>query len=191
ANGYVDLQTGTLTNGTTYDVTARITDVAGNQSGASGAFTVTEHTSTAPSAVATVTTLSADTGSSSTDFITNTASQTVSGTYTGTLGSGETIQVSANGGATWVNATASGGMWSASGVTLTSGNGTLSVRTVDTAGNTTTGTGHSYTFDTTAPTATATVTALSADTGSSSTDFITHQASQTVSGASSGRQGAD
>ena len=33
------------------------------------------------------------------------------------------------------------------GVTLSSGTGTLSVRTIDTAGNTTAGTGHSYTLD--------------------------------------------
>ena len=33
-------------------------------------------------------------------------------------------------------------------MTLSSGTGTLSVRTIDTAGNTTAGTGHSYTLDT-------------------------------------------
>ena len=58
--------------------------------------------------VATVTALSADTGTAG-DFITNTASQTVSGTYSGTLGAGEKIQVSANGGTTWVDATADQG----------------------------------------------------------------------------------
>src|SRR5438128_1253812 len=162
-----------LTNGGSYTVTAT----------APGATSATPQTlivdETAPSATATVTTLSADTGNSSTDFITNTASQTVSGTYTGTLGSGETIQVSANGGATWVNATASGGTWSASGVTLTSGNGTLSVRTVDTAGNTATGTSHSYTLDTAAAAPTL---ALASDTGSSSTDHITSNGQVNVSG---------
>ena len=144
-------------------------------------FTVDE---TAPTAVGTVTALSQDTGASSTDFITDVASQTVSGTYTGTLGTGETIQVSADGGTTWVTATVntSNHTWSASGVTLSSGAGTLSVQTIDTAGNTTAGTGHAYTLDTTAPTAVGTVTALSPDTGTSSTDFITDVASQTVSG---------
>ena len=57
------------------------------------------------------------------------------------------------------------GHWSASGVTLAAGAGTLSVRSIDTAGNTTAGTGHSYTLQTTGPSAIATVTALSADTG--------------------------
>src|SRR5207248_3341223 len=49
--GSVDLQTGTLSNGTTYDITAKITDTAGNQSAASNTFTVIEDT-TAPNAPA-------------------------------------------------------------------------------------------------------------------------------------------
>ncbi len=48
-NGFANVQTGTLTDGTTYAITARVTDSAGNQSGASGSFTVTEDT-TAPAA---------------------------------------------------------------------------------------------------------------------------------------------
>src|SRR6185503_6043471 len=140
-------------------------------------------------AVATVTALSADTGSLGNDFLTSTASQTVSGTFSGTLGS-DTIQVSADG-TTWVDATAGSGTFSASGVTLSSGDGTLSVRTIDTAGNITSGTGHSYTLDTVAPTAVATVTALSADTGSLGNDFLTSTASQTVSGTFSGTLGSD
>jgi VCBS repeat-containing protein len=42
--GFVNLQTGTLTNGTTYNLTARITDAASNQSAASNTFTVIEDT---------------------------------------------------------------------------------------------------------------------------------------------------
>jgi hypothetical protein len=103
----------------------------------------------APTAVATVTALSADTGTAG-DFITKTAAQTVSGTYTGTLDSTESIQVSLDGG-NWTTATAASNAWSAS-VTLQSGTHTLFVRTVDNAGNVTSGTGHSYTLDTTSPT---------------------------------------
>src|SRR5262249_57636094 len=44
ANGFANVQTGTLTNGTTYNISPRITDTAGNQSGASTAFTVLEDT---------------------------------------------------------------------------------------------------------------------------------------------------
>ncbi|MDN4983836.1 Ig-like domain-containing protein [Bradyrhizobium sp. WYCCWR 13022] len=163
---------------------AQDSDVAGNV-GVSNTIVISLDT-TAPSAVATVTALSPDSGSSSTDFNTNVASQTISGTYTGALGSGEVIQVSADGGATWVAATASSGNWSASGVTLSPGAGLLSVRTIDLAGNTTSGTGHAYTLDQNAPTAVATVTALSSDTGSSSSDFVTSSSSQTVSGSFTG-----
>src|SRR5437868_6957027 len=114
------------------------------------------------------------------DYITSTASQTVSGTFTGTLGAGESIQVSADGGTTWVTATPSGSTWSASGVTLAAGANTLSVRTLDTAGNSTAGTGNSTTLDHTPPTASSTVTAIDADTGSSASDYITNPASQTL-----------
>ena len=51
SNGFADVQTGTLSNGLTYTLTARITDGAGNQSAASGSFVITE-TGTAPTAPA-------------------------------------------------------------------------------------------------------------------------------------------
>lgn len=107
----------------------------------------------APGAVATVTALSADSGASASDFITNVASQTVSGSYTGSLAAGETIQVSADGGASWIDATANSATqtWSASGITLLAGpNTSLQVRTIDTAGNFTAGSGRAYTLDTSA-----------------------------------------
>ncbi|WP_461327569.1 Ig-like domain-containing protein [Bradyrhizobium huanghuaihaiense] len=114
--------------------------------------------------------------------------QTVSGTYSGSLGAGESIQVSADGGTTWVTAVAnaSNGTWAASGVTLSAAGSTLSVRTIDLAGNSVAGTGHAYTLDTSAPSAVATVIALGADSGSSSSDFVTNLASQTVTGAYTG-----
>src|SRR5205823_2126976 len=96
-----------------HSITARNNpDTAGNAT-SSTALSITIDT-TAPTATAdAITALSADTGASNTDFITATASQTVSGTFTGTLSSGESIQVSANG-TTWVTATVSGSTWSAS-----------------------------------------------------------------------------
>ena len=48
SNGFADVQTGLLTNGASYDLTARLSDQVGNQSVASTAFTVIENT-TAPS----------------------------------------------------------------------------------------------------------------------------------------------
>jgi hypothetical protein len=116
----------------------------------------------APTAIASIVALSGDSGTTG-DFVTNVAAQTVSGTLSGALAAGETIQVSANG-TSWVTATVSGSSWSASGLTLSAGTGTLAVRTIDTAGNVKAGMGHSYTLDQTAPAAVATVTALSAPT---------------------------
>ena len=174
----------TLSSGTG-TLSVRTTDAAGNTTAGTG-HSYTLETS-GPGAVATVTAISADSGTAG-DFITNAASQTVSGTFTGALGAGEKIQVSADG-TTWVDATPSGSTWSASGVTLSSGTGTLSVRTIDTAGNTTAGTGHSYTLDQSAPAAIATVTAISVDSGTAG-DFITNAASQTVSGTFTGALGA-
>src|SRR3978361_111227 len=116
---------GSLTAGGT-TLSVRTIDTAGNTTAGSGhSYTLD---TTAPTAVATVTALSADSGSSATDFVTNTASQTVSGSYSGTCGAGESIQVSADGGTTWVATSASGGTFTASGVTLTAG-GALTVRT--------------------------------------------------------------
>jgi hypothetical protein len=47
SNGFANVQPGTLTNGTTYTLTARITDAAGNQSAIStNSFTLTEDTTT-------------------------------------------------------------------------------------------------------------------------------------------------
>src|SRR6185369_11485518 len=116
----------TLVAGAAGTLSVRSIDTAGNTAAGSGhSYTLDQ---TAPSAVATVTALSADTGTAG-DFITSVAAQTVSGSYSGTLGAGERIQVSANG-ITWIDATAGAGAWSASGVTLVAG-GTLSVRSID------------------------------------------------------------
>src|SRR5438477_3731 len=68
-------------------------------------------------------------------------------------------------------------------VTLVSGTHNLTVRTIDTAGNTTAGTAaQAYTLDTTAPVAQATITAIADDTSRSeekTTDLHTHDNSVT------------
>ena len=106
-----------------------------------------DHGQTAAKVTA-VTALSADTGASHSDFITSQALQTVSGTFSGTLKAGESIQVSADGGAHWINASISGSSWSASGVTLISGAGSLITRTVDSQGHELlAGASHAYVLD--------------------------------------------
>ena len=59
-------------------------------------------------------------------------------------------------------------------MTLSSGNGTLSVRTLDPAGNSTSGTGHGYTLDTTAPSGGTPDLAAGSDSGLSNSDNITN-----------------
>src|ERR1035437_9414429 len=136
----------------------------------------------APSAqVTAVTALSADTGASKTDFVTSQASQTVTGTFSGTLrGNSDSIQVSANSGATWVTATVSGSTWTANGVTLAPGSGSLITRTIHANGDTLAGASHFYVLDTMAlaPTLIATF----VDSGVSNTDHITNATTATLSG---------
>jgi len=106
-----------------------------------------QSTAAPTAAVNAITALSADSGDT-TDFITNQASQTVTGTFTGTLALGETIQVSADGGTTWVTATVTGQTWTATGVTLGNGAGQLITQTLSAGGAYLAGSDHNYTLDT-------------------------------------------
>jgi autotransporter passenger strand-loop-strand repeat protein len=120
ARGYIDLQTGTLSNAT-HAITAKVTDTTGAQSDAASAINVTVDT-LAP-AVA-VTGVTVDNG--------NLPNVTVSGTTEAGL------LVSVYDGATLVGTTTAGadGSWSLSGVTLSEGANNLSAKTTDAAGNT-------------------------------------------------------
>jgi VCBS repeat-containing protein len=101
--------------------------------------------------------LSADTGQSVTDFVTRTAPQTISGTLSAPLASGEAVQVSFDNGSTWTAAVASAGsgIWTLAGVTL-SGSNILQVKVTDVAGNSGPVYTQAYVLDTTAPTVTIT-----------------------------------
>ncbi|WP_414665060.1 beta strand repeat-containing protein [Horticoccus sp. 23ND18S-11] len=159
----------------------RLSDTAGNLSTALSQAYVLD--TTAPTTTVATAAFSADTGSSSTDFITATAAQTISGTLSANVASGETVEVSLDNGSTWTTATTTIGQntWSLAGQTLSASN-TLRVRVTDTAGNSGTTFSQAYVLDTTAPTTTVASAAFSADTGASSTDFITATAAQTISG---------
>jgi uncharacterized protein (TIGR01370 family) len=78
---------------------------------------------------------SADTGSSATDFVTNSAEQTLSGTLSTALAAGDAVQVSLDNGTTWLTAAAAAGAatFSLAGVTLT-GSNTLMARVVNSDG---------------------------------------------------------
>ena len=118
----------------TFDVTARVTDAAGNAGPNSGAFPVTVDTA-APTAAVAITAIATDSGTSSSDFVTNDTTLTVSGTH-GLLGAGETVQVSSDGGASWFDVTTStASTWSYTDPTPHGTSFTYQVRIVDTVGN--------------------------------------------------------
>ena len=169
----------TLTGSNTLQ--ARVEDSAGNFSTAKTQAYVLDKT--APTEAVSTVKFSADTGTSSSDFVTNTASQTISGTLNAALASGDVVKVSLNNGTTWQTATATTGSttFSLSGVTLT-GSNTLQARVEDSAGNFSTAKTQAYVLDKTAPTEAVSTVKFSADTGTSSSDFVTKTASQTISG---------
>jgi hypothetical protein len=133
-----------LAAGNSYSVVATITDLAGNQSSASNDLTIAALPQVTGAA------LSADSGASSSDFITNVAAQTVSGTLSAPLTAGQTVEISVDNGATWTSASTSASSWNAS-VTL-SGSNTLLARVTSAAGKSTPYS-HAYVLDNTAPVA--------------------------------------
>ncbi|MBR1092685.1 cadherin-like domain-containing protein, partial [Bradyrhizobium manausense] len=131
-------------------LTAQATDIAGNL-GTSNAVVVTLDT-TAPAEAVAITAIATDSGSSSTDFITNDTTLTVSGTN-GALASDEKIQVSSDNGTTWADVTQSTATsWSYIDPTTHTASFSYQVRIVDAAGNVGTTDNQAVTIDTTAPT---------------------------------------
>ncbi len=166
----------------THTITARATDAAGNTSPVSASLIVTIDR-TAPTTSVASAAFSHDSGSSSSDFVTNSAMQTISGTLSGATQAGDSVLVSLDNGNTWVPAVHVPGStsWTLSGVVLT-GSNTLQVKLEDAAGNSGPAFKQAYVLDTTAPATTPSGVAFSADTGASSTDLITNIAAQTISG---------
>src|SRR5207245_2139386 len=137
--------------------------------------------------------ISADAGSSSSDFVTSTASQTITATLSGALSaasggaSAEELWGSVDGGTTWTNITSSvSGTAVSWATTLSAGASSIKLAVRDAAGNVGTIATQSYTLDTSAPTKTVSSIAISADVGSSNSDFVTSTASQTITATLSG-----
>ncbi|ENR0228217.1 Ig-like domain-containing protein [Enterobacter roggenkampii] len=177
---YVDSRT--LGN-QTYDYYVRVVDAAGNV-GASAHQQVTVDT-IAPDAAITVSVdnITVDTGFDNNDFLTSSTSYTLHGTLGAELGAGEYVQVSMDGGSTWVYATVSGTQWSYSDTrALTDGSHNYQVRVVDQAGNVGATTSQAVTVDTQAPQYGITIDSISDDTGQSGSDFITMDTTLTING---------
>jgi hypothetical protein len=129
----------------------RVEDLAGN-----AGPEITGSYKTPANAVTTIVSelaLSADSGASATDFITNIASQTITATLSAGLATGEILKASLDGGASWsdISDKVSDRAVTWTGATL-SDSGTLKLRVEDGAGNIGTVLSQDYTVDTTAPT---------------------------------------
>ncbi|WP_244102514.1 beta strand repeat-containing protein, partial [Burkholderia ambifaria] len=144
------------------DVQVRQTDVAGNTSDPA-AFSFTLDTSAAAPGVA----LTTDSGTSSTDQITNVGTLNLTGVETGA-----TVEYSTDGGHTW-----------STSFNAVEGVNDVQVRQIDVAGNTSDPTSFSFTLDTSAA---APGVALTSDSGSNSTDHITNAGTLNVSGVETG-----
>ena len=167
-----------------FSYTAQVSDVAGNQSSAGSAYTAT-FDQVAPSAP--TLTLTSDTGSSSTDRLTNNGSITVTG-----LEAGATWQYSTNRGISWSAALAA----TTTAFSVAPGSYTtaqVQVRQIDAAGNSSPALTSfpAFTVDTIAPNTTATITAVNDNVGlirgnladGASTDDTTPTISGTISAA--------
>jgi hypothetical protein len=107
---------------------------------------------TAPTTTISSIDISADTGSSDTDFLTKTASQTITATLLNGLASGEILQGSINGGTNYIDISSkvSGTNISWDSVTL-SGTTSIKFKVTDSAGNDGKVVSENYNLDTTAP----------------------------------------
>ncbi|MCW2241407.1 FG-GAP-like repeat-containing protein [Azospirillum canadense] len=196
ADGFVQLTVtgGDLGGDGSKTLTARLSNAGGVVGLLGGPLTIRLDT-TAPLAAIASLALSSDTaanGGGNGDFVTRTASQTISGTLSADLAVGETVRLSLDGGATWAAATATAGekSWQLAGVTL-SGRGTILVKVTDTAGNDGPVRAQAFIVDTAAPTTTIATAAFSDDTGISGSDFITRTAAQTIGGTLSSALSSD
>jgi hypothetical protein len=174
----------TVVDGTTYQFNAKATDAAGNTSAATANFTVIGDT-TAPAATVSIDlvfdNVGSITGALTTGGVSNDTALLLSGTITGTLGTGEVVAVYDNG-IKLGTATVSGSDWSYSDSTLANGNAvSYTVRVEDAAGNQgALSAAFTTTIDTTAPTATVTLADSSLIAGE--TSLVTFTFSEAVSG---------
>ncbi|WP_232434637.1 beta strand repeat-containing protein, partial [Burkholderia ubonensis] len=144
------------------NVQVRQIDVAGNTSSATS-FSFTLDTSAAAPGVA----LTTDSGSSTSDHITNVGTLNLSGVETGA-----TVEYSTDGGHTW-----------STSFSAVEGLNDVQVRQIDVAGNASSATSFSFTLDTSAA---APGVALTTDSGSSASDHVTNVGTLNLTGIETG-----
>jgi hypothetical protein len=197
AAGYVEITASSLGADGAKTLTATVTDAAGNQSPSASPLTYTLDT-TAPTQTVIITSMTKDTGITN-DFITSdgTAGRTVSGSLPPRLYSGETLELSFDGGTTWTEAVfrdLSGYEWVATDILTHSGNWTIQSRITDDAGNVGGQTIQNVTLIS-APNQTAIITTITDDVapgiGKVAAGGLTNDNSPTVSGILSAALGAN
>ncbi|MEY4676726.1 MAG: hypothetical protein RLZZ470_1233, partial [Pseudomonadota bacterium] len=144
--GLLGLLGGKSSGGTTVNVTNNIDNSSGGGGGGGGSGN-----GTTPAAVSTVS-LSHDSGVAA-DFVTNVSAQTISGTLSAALVTGDVVKLSLDNGVTWLTATSTvgGTTFSLSNVSL-SGSNTLKAKVTNSAGVDGTVYSHAFVFDNTPPT---------------------------------------
>ncbi|MBJ9275764.1 Ig-like domain-containing protein [Citrobacter amalonaticus] len=162
-----------LVDGTAYIVNAEVSNAIGNSS---NSMHVVNVDLTAPGQTISIDSVQGDSGLSASDFVTNTNQVVLEGSLSAPLGSGETAQISLDGGATWIDLVVNGSSWSyADGRTLADGSYQYLVRVIDAAGNVGSLDSQAIRVDTTPPAVTLiSVDSITQDTGLSTSDFITH-----------------
>ncbi|MFD2022379.1 Ig-like domain-containing protein [Pseudocitrobacter faecalis] len=172
-------------NDGTYAYQLRVIDDAGNV-GQTASKTVTVDTVRPDMTnLVTITHISEDSGLSDSDFITNDKTLTIHGSLVSTLQPGEYVQISMDGGVTWVNTVTIGTSWYYNDTqVLDDGKHDYWVRVVDAAGNVGATDSATVTIDTVKPddAKTITVDSISDDTGYSDSDFLTNDTSITLYG---------
>ena len=162
-----------LVDGTAYIVNAEVSNAIGNSS---NSMHVVNVDLTAPGQTISIDSVQGDSGLSASDFVTNTNQVVLEGSLSAPLGSGETAQISLDGGTTWIDLVVNGSSWSyADGRTLADGSYQYLVRVIDAAGNVGSLDSQAIRVDTTPPAVTLiSVDSITQDTGLSTSDFITH-----------------
>ncbi|PIJ44850.1 Ig-like domain-containing protein, partial [Tatumella sp. OPLPL6] len=159
----------TLTDGV-YNYQIRVIDEAGNI-GSTTSQKVTVDT-TAPDYGITIDGISEDTGQSASDFITMDQTLTLKGSLGSALASDERVQISLDGGQTWVDATVSNKQWTYSDSrTLADGDYQYQVRIIDQAGNVGSVAHQTVTVDTTAPASHGSIVSYTDDQGERQGNF--------------------
>ncbi|UWZ92785.1 Ig-like domain-containing protein [[Pasteurella] aerogenes] len=150
---------------TVADVKVAATDAAGNVGEVLTTKDYSVDTTAGENNTITITAISTDSGTSSTDFITNDTTLTVSGELGVVLAADEKVQISLDGGTTWIDAVTTGTTWTAdaTSTTLPAGETTILARIVDTVGNVGPTDDQVVTIDTTEPSALVTAVTIMMD----------------------------